>query len=416
MGFRSEFLRILAERGFIYQCTDPEGLDELLLKSRVTGYVGYDCTADSLHVGNLTTIMMLRWLQRTGHRPIALVGGGTSKVGDPSGKDESRRLLSDEEIGHNKRGILGSLSKFLDFSEGGAILVDNATWLDDLRYIPFLREYGVHLTVNRMLTFESVRQRLEREQPLTFLEFNYMVMQAYDFLELSRRYDCRLQMGGSDQWGNIVCGIELAHKKDRVQLHGLTCPLITTASGHKMGKTAQGAVWLNEDKLSPFEYWQYWRNVEDADVGRFLRLFTELPIEEIERLERLQGAEINEAKKILAFEATKLCHGEEAARRAAETAAALFEGRGGGAEALPTVEVSREEVERGIPVVELFTRAGLARSNSEARRLIRGGGARIDDLRIDDEHLVVGPEMFARGEIKLSAGKKRHVRVRLAGG
>ncbi len=415
MPFRSEFLRILEERGFVYQCTDPEGLDALFLKSRVTGYVGYDCTADSLHVGNLTTIMMLRWLQRTGHRPIALVGGGTSKVGDPSGKDESRRLLSEEEIERNKRGILKSLSKFLDFSEGGAILVDNALWLDDLRYIPFLREYGVHLTVNRMLTFESVRQRLEREQPLTFLEFNYMVMQAYDFLELARRYDCRLQMGGSDQWGNIVCGIELAHKKDRRQLYGLTCPLITTASGQKMGKTAQGAVWLDEDRLSPFEYWQYWRNVEDADVGRFLRLFTELPIGEIERLERLRGAEINEAKKILAFEATKLCHGEEAARRAAETAAALFEGRGGGAEALPTVEVAREEVERGIPVVELFTRAGLARSKGEARRLIRGGGARIDDLRIEDEQLVVGAEMFARGEIKLSAGKKRHVRVRVRG-
>jgi len=417
MAFRSEFLRILDERGFIYQCTDPEGLDELFLKMRVTGYVGYDCTADSLHVGNLTTIMMLRWLQRTGHRPIVLVGGGTSKVGDPSGRDESRRLLSDEEIEHNKRGILKSLSKFLDFSESGAILVDNAAWLDDLRYIPFLREYGVHLTVNRMLTFESVRQRLEREQPLTFLEFNYMVMQAYDFLELSRRHDCRLQMGGSDQWGNIVCGIELAHKKDRVQLYGLTCPLITTASGRKMGKTAQGAVWLNGEKLSPFEYWQYWRNVEDADVGRFLRLFTELPIGEIERLERLQGAELNEAKKILAYEATRLCHGERAARHAAETAAVLFEGRGSGdAGALPTVEVTREEAERGIPVVELFTRAGLTRSRGEARRLIRAGGARIDDLRVDDEHLVVGPDMFARGEIRLSAGRKRHVRVQLVDG
>ncbi len=415
--FRSEFLRILDERGFIYQCTDPEGLDELFLRERVTAYVGYDCTADSLHVGNLLTIMMLRWLQRTGHRPIALVGGGTTKVGDPSGKDETRRLLSDEEIEHNKRGILRALSRFLDFSEGGAVLVDNATWLDELRYIPFLREYGRHLTVNRMLGFESVRQRLEREQPLTFLEFNYMVMQAYDFLELARRYGCRLQMGGSDQWGNIVCGIDLAHKKDRLRLFGLTCPLLTTASGTKMGKTVKGAVWLDPDKLPPFEYWQFWRNTEDADVGRFLRLFTELPLDEIARLERLQGAEINEAKKVLAFEATRLAHGEEAARRAAEAARALFEGGGGDVAAVPVLEVPRSELERGIPVVELFTRAGLTRSNGEARRLIRGGGARLDGLRIEDERLVVRPEHFdGRGEIQLSAGRKRHARVRMVEG
>ncbi len=415
--FRSEFLRILDERGFIYQCTDPEGLDELFLRERVTAYVGYDCTADSLHVGHLLTIMMLRWLQRTGHRPVALVGGGTTKVGDPSGKDETRRLLSEEEIERNKRGILESLSRFLDFSEGGALLVDNATWLDELRYIPFLREYGRHLTVNRMLGFESVRQRLEREQPLTFLEFNYMVMQAYDFLELARRHGCRLQMGGSDQWGNIVCGIELAHKKDRIRLFGLTCPLLTTASGAKMGKTVKGAVWLDPQKLSPFEYWQFWRNTEDADVGRFLRLFTELPLAEIARLERLEGAEINEAKKVLAFEATRLAHGEAAARRAAEAARALFEGGGGDVAAVPVLEVSRSELVRGIPVVELFTRAGLTRSNGEARRLIRGGGARLDGLRIGDERLLLRPEHFdGRSEIQLSAGRKRHARVRVVEG
>ncbi len=412
--FRSELLCIYEERGYIYQCTDPEGLDALAAAGPVTAYVGFDCTADSLHVGNLVSIMMLRWLQKTGHRPIALVGGGTTRVGDPSGKEETRRLLSDEEIEANKRGILRSLSKFLDFERGGALLVDNADWLDGLLYIPFLREYGRHLTINRMLTFESVRQRLEREQPLTFLEFNYMVMQAYDFLELARRHDCRLQMGGSDQWGNIVCGIELAHKADRRQLYGLTSPLITTASGAKMGKTAQGAVWLNEDRLSPFEYWQFWRNTEDADVGRFLRLFTELPLEEIARLERLEGAEINEAKKILAFEATRLCHGEEAARRAAEAARALFEGGAGEISALPVVEVPRARLEAGIPVVELFTKAGLTRSNSEARRLIRGGGARIDDLRIEDEQLVVTAEMLKNGQLKLSAGKKRHVLLRAA--
>ncbi len=413
-GFRSDFLRILAERGFVHQCTDPEALDELASRDRLTGYVGFDCTADSLHVGNLLSIMMLRWLQRTGHRPIALVGGGTTKVGDPSGKDESRRLLSDEEIARNKRGILRSLEKFLDFGGGGALLVDNAEWLDRLLYIPFLREVGRHFTVNRMLTFESVRQRLEREQPLTFLEFNYMVMQAYDFLELSRRLDCRLQMGGSDQWGNIVCGIELARRADGSQLFGLTCPLLTTASGAKMGKTARGAVWLNADRLPPFDYWQFWRNTEDADVGRFLRLFTELPLKEIARLERLRGAEINEAKKILAFEATRLAHGEEAAEKAAATARRLFEDGSGSVEALPEVTVPKARLARGVPVVELFTLAGLAKSRGEARRLIRGGGARLDDRRITDEHLVVREADLDRGRLKLSAGRKRHVLVRAA--
>ncbi len=413
-GFRSDFLRVLAERGFIHQCTDPEALDGAAAEGRITGYVGFDCTADSLHVGNLLSIMMLRWLQRTGHRPIALVGGGTTKVGDPSGKDESRRLLSEEEIARNRAGILRSLEKFLDFGGGEALLVDNAEWLDRLLYIPFLREVGRHFTINRMLAFESVRQRLEREQPLTFLEFNYMVMQAYDFLELSRRFDCRLQMGGSDQWGNIVCGIELARRAEGRQLFGLTCPLLTTASGAKMGKTAQGAVWLNEDRLPPFEYWQFWRNTEDADVGRFLRLFTELPLEEIARLERLQGAEINEAKKILAFEATRLAHGEEAARKAADAARRLFEGGEGSVAALPEVTVPRTRLAEGVPVVELFTLAGLAKSRGEARRLIRGGGARLDDRRITDEHLMIREADLGDGALKLSAGRKRHVLVRAA--
>ncbi len=413
-GFRSDFLRVLAERGFIHQCTDPEALDAAASEGRITGYVGFDCTADSLHVGNLLSIMMLRWLQRTGHRPIALVGGGTTKVGDPSGKDESRRLLSEEEIARNKAGILRSLEKFLDFGSGEALLVDNAEWLDRLLYIPFLREVGRHFTINRMLTFESVRQRLEREQPLTFLEFNYMVMQAYDFLELSRRLDCRLQMGGSDQWGNIVCGIELARRVDGSQLFGLTCPLLTTASGAKMGKTAQGAVWLNEDRLPPFEYWQFWRNTEDADVGRFLRLFTELPLEEIARLERLQGAEINEAKKILAFEATRLAHGEAAARQASDAARRLFEGGEGSVAALPEVTVPRSRLAEGVPVVELLTMAGLAKSRGEARRLIRGGGARLDDRRITDEHLMIREADLGDGALKLSAGRKRHVLVRAA--
>ncbi|GBD43498.1 Tyrosine--tRNA ligase [bacterium HR40] len=412
VAWRSEFLKVLHERGFVHQCTDAETLDELAAKQPITGYVGFDCTADSLHAGHLISIMMLRWLQRTGHRPIALVGGGTTKVGDPSGKDEARPLLSDAEIERNKAGIRRNLERFLDF-ERGALLVDNAAWLDGLLYIPFLREYGRHFTINRMLTFDSVRLRLEREQPLTFLEFNYMVMQAYDFLELWRRFGCRLQMGGSDQWGNIVCGIELTRRVEGVQLFGLTCRLLTTASGAKMGKTAQGAVWLDPAKLSPFDYWQYWRNTEDRDVGRFLRLFTELPLSEIERLERLAGAELNEAKKILAFEQTRLVHGEEEARRAAAAAQALFEGGGGDRAAIPVVEVPRTRFVQGIRVAELLRLAGLAPSNSEARRLIRGGGARLDGRRLEDEQLVLGPEFAEKEEIELSAGRKRHVRVRV---
>ena len=331
---RSEFARAVVERGFVHQVTDLEGLDRFAAGDRVVAYVGFDCTADSLHVGHLVSIMLLRWLQRTGHRPIALIGGGTTKVGDPSGKDESRQLLDEATIARNIRGIRRSLESFLEFGErpDQALVANNAEWLDELRYIEFLRGYGRHFTVNRMLTFESVKQRLEREQPLTFLEFNYMIMQAYDFLELARRYGCQLQMGGSDQWGNIVNGVELGRRVDGRELFGLTTPLITTASGAKMGKTAQGAVWLNEDRLSSFDYWQYWRNVDDADVGRFLRLFTELPLAEIERLEALAGAELNDAKKILADEATRLCRGEMAAAPQREQARGIFERKlsGGG--------------------------------------------------------------------------------------
>jgi tyrosyl-tRNA synthetase len=410
---RSELIRELVARGFLHQATDLDGLDQLAATTRVTAYIGFDCTADSLHVGNLVSIMMLRWLQRTGHRPIALIGGGTTKVGDPSFRDESRPLLTDEQIERNKAGIRRSLEGFLDFGEGGALLVDNAEWLDRLGYIPFLRDFGTHFTINRMLTFDSIRMRLEREQPLTLLEFNYMVMQAYDFLELARRYDCRLQMGGSDQWGNIVNGVELGRRVDGVGLHGLTTPLITTSSGAKMGKTAQGAVWLNEDRLPAFDYWQYWRNVDDADVGRFLRLFTELPLDEIERLEGLEGAEINDAKKILADEATRLCHGEQATRGARAAAEAIFEAAGGAsAHDLPSIEIARTELERGIGVVDLLRRSGLAASNGEARRLIRGGGARLNDARISDESLVVDGSHLVDGQLTLSAGKKRHVRIR----
>jgi tyrosyl-tRNA synthetase len=413
-GLRSELLRTLEARGYIHQCTDPAGLDALAAAHKVTGYVGYDCTADSLHIGHLVSIMMLRTLQRLGHRPVALVGGGTTKVGDPSGKDESRQLLTEAQIEANKEGIKGSLAKFLDFGPGGAMLVDNALWLDRLGYIPFLRDFGTHFTINRMLTFDSVRLRLEREQPLTLLEFNYMVMQAYDFLELSRRYGCRLQMGGSDQWGNIVNGVELGRRIDGTQLFGLTTPLIMTASGQKMGKTAAGAVWLDPTRRTPFEYWQFWRNTEDADVGRFLRLFTELPLDEVARLERLEGAELNEAKKVLAYEATRLCHGVDAAEQAATAARAVFEGGGEGIEGLPVVVCDGARLAAGLPVIELLFIAGLAASNGEARRLVRGGGARLNDAKIDDETLLVDLSAVQDGHIKLSAGKKRHVLVRPA--
>jgi tyrosyl-tRNA synthetase len=410
---RSDFLREAMERGFVQDCTDPQGLEAELRQGVVTAYVGYDCTADSLHVGSLVSIMLLRLFQRCGHRPIVLMGGGTTKVGDPSGKDEQRQLLSEEQIARNMTGIRGVFEKFLRFGGGAAdaLMVDNAEWLDSLGYIEFLREVGRHFSINRMLTFDSVRQRLDREQPLTFLEFNYMILQAYDFVELARRYGCKLQMGGSDQWGNIVNGVELGRRLDQRALYGLTTPLITTASGAKMGKTATGAVWLNAEKRSAYEYWQFWRNAEDADVGRFLKLFTELPLKEIARLEALGGAERNEAKKVLATEATALAHGRAAAEAAAETARRTFE-EGASGEALPTIVVARAELERGIPVFELLHRAGLAPSKGEARRLVKGGGARLNDKAVSDEmRPVTSADLDADGSIKLSAGKKRHALI-----
>jgi tyrosyl-tRNA synthetase len=414
-SLKSDFLCTLRDRGFIHQCTDLEALDAKAAEGPVTAYIGFDATADSLHVGSMVSIMLLRWLQKTGHKPIVLMGGGTTKVGDPSGKDESRRLLSDEEIAGNIASIRRVFERFLSFGDGpaDAVMVNNADWLDDLAYIPFLREVGRHFTINRMLAFDSVKLRLEREQPLTFLEFNYMILQAYDFLELARRLDCRLQMGGSDQWGNIVNGVELARRIAGKELYGLTTPLIATASGAKMGKTAEGAVWLNENRLSAYDYWQFWRNTEDGDVGRFLRLFTELPLDEIERLEALEGAEINEAKKILATEATGLCRGPEAAAAAEETARQTFEEGKLGAE-LPSIEVARAEFADGVALFELMRRAGLAESNGAARRLIKGGGARLNDAVIAEESRQVGlDDLDAEGVAKLSAGKKRHALVRI---
>ena len=411
---RSAFLTVATERGFIHQCTDFAALDARLAKGPVTAYVGYDCTADSLHIGNLMSIMLLRWFQKTGNKPIVLMGGGTTKIGDPSGKDESRQLLSDEQIARNMAGIRQFFAKFLQFGNraSDAVMVNNADWLDELRYIPFLRDVGRHFSVNRMLTQDSVRLRLERDQPLSFLEFNYPILQAYDFLELSRRFECELQMGGSDQWGNIVAGVELARRADSRALFGLTTPLVTTASGAKMGKSAQGAVWLNAERLSPYEYWQFWRNTEDADVGRFLRLFTELPLADIEKLEGLRDAKINDAKKVLATKATALCHGREAAEAAAETARDVFEAGAAGSE-LPEFALPRDALERGIAAFELFARAGLAGSNSEARRLIKGSGARINDVVVKSEtQSVTLADLDPQGLIKLSAGRKRHAIVR----
>ena len=411
---RSEFLRNVAERGFIHQCTDEPGLDGLLAGGApVVCYIGFDCTADSLHVGSLVPIMLLRWWQRTGHKPIVLMGGGTTKVGDPSGKDESRQLLDDDKIAANMDGIRRVFSQFLEFGDGptDAVMMNNADWLDALEYIPFLRDYGRHFSVNRMLGFDSVKLRLDREQPLSFLEFNYMIVQAYDFLEIHRRSGCVLQMGGSDQWGNIVNGIELARRADGAALYGLTSPLITTASGEKMGKTAGGAVWLNADRLRPYEYSQFWRNTADADVARFLGLFTELPMDEIDRLGALEGVEINEAKKILALEATRLCHGEAAATEADETARRTFE-QGESAEGLPRFELARDTLEAGLPVIDLFVQAGLVASKGEARRLIRGGGGRLNDTAIDNEMRQVTPaDLNADGVVKLSAGRKKHVLI-----
>jgi tyrosyl-tRNA synthetase len=411
---RSPFLSAATERGFIHQCTDLGALDARLEEGRLTAYVGYDCTADSLHVGSLVSIMLLRLWQRCGHRPIVLMGGGTTRIGDPSFRDTARPLLDDADIQHNMAGIRRVFDKFIQFGDGptDAVMVNNADWLDELRYIPLLRDVGRHFSVNRMLTQDSIRLRLEREQPLSFLEFNYPILQAYDFVELARRFGCELQIGGSDQWGNIVGGVELARRMDGRTLYGLTTPLLATAAGDKMGKTAQGAVWLNAERLKPYEYWQFWRNAEDADVSRFLRLFTELPIDEIRRLERLRNGEINEAKKVLATAATALCHGRAAADAAAETARAVFEEGGEGSD-LPQTELPRELFERGVPVFDLFSRAGLAASNGEARRLIRGGGARINETVIKDEtHLVRLADLGPDGSLKLSAGRKRHAIVR----
>jgi len=411
---KSDVLRELKARGFIHQATDEAGLDKLLRTERVGGYIGFDCTAPSLHVGNLLGIVMLRKLQQAGHRPIVLIGGGTTKVGDPSGKDESRKLLSDAEIAANIAGIESVFAKFLSFGGGdtGAVMVNNAEWLDTLNYIDFLRDYGRHFSVNRMLTYDSVRLRLEREQPLSFVEFNYMVLQAYDFIELYRRLGCRLQMGGSDQWGNIVSGIELGRRADGVELFGLTSPLLITASGAKMGKTASGAVWLNADMLSPYDYWQYWRNSEDADVDRFLKLFTELPLNEIAKLAKLKGAELNEAKKILATEATALVHGRDAADRAAETARTTFE-KGEIAQSLPTLEVPRADLEKGLGVLNASILAGFVQSTGEARRQIKGGGIKVNDEPVSNERQLLTPsDLTPDGVIKLSLGKKRHALIR----
>lgn len=411
---RSDLVRVLQERGYIHQCTDLEALDQAALEGVVTCYVGYDATADSLHIGHLISIMMLRWLQKTGHRPITLMGGGTTKVGDPTDKDKQRPLLTDAVINANLASIQATFAKFLSFGgdHNAAIMANNADWLEKLGYVEFLRDYGVHFTINRMLTFDSVKLRLEREQPLSFLEFNYMLMQATDFLELFRRFGCTLQMGGSDQWGNIINGVELVRRVEGAQAFGLTTPLLTTASGQKMGKSLGGAVWLNADRLSPYDYWQVWRNTEDADVGKFLRLFTELPLDEIARLEALGGAEINEAKKVLANEATTLLHGREAAETAAAASRTAFE-QGGVSADLPTIEVPRGELETGVPLSNLAADAGLASSRSEARRLAQGGGLRINDVaETDGQRAVTLADCNADGVIKLAAGRKKIVLVR----
>ena len=404
---KSEFLAEAKARGFVFQCTDEEALDAACAAGPIAGYAGFDLTADSLHVGHMIPIMLLRLFQKHGHKPVALMGGGTTRIGDPSFREEARQLLSDEQIGKNLIGIRKNLEAFIDFS-AGAELVNNADWLDQLSYIALLRDVGVHFSINRMLSFDSVKQRLDREQGLTFLEFNYSILQSYDFRELNRRLGVVLQMGGSDQWGNIVCGIDLVRRTEQKGVFGLTTPLITTASGAKMGKSAAGAVWLSAEKLSPYNYWQFWRNTEDADVGRFLKLFTDLPLDEIARLETLDGAEINQAKIILATEATALAHGRAAAEEAAEAARKLFE-QGVAAEGLPSITVPEAEFGEGIPAFALFVKAGLAATNGEARRLIRGGGGRVDDMVIADEAQLITP----KPEQKLSAGKKHHVLVKL---
>ena len=411
MSFKSEFLRTLDERGFVHQCSDFAGLDALAQKHQAVGYIGFDCTAVSLHIGSLIQIMMLYWLQQSGNKAVALMGGGTTRVGDPSGRDQSRRLLSLDEIEANKDGIKQVFARFLRFGNGksDAIMLDNAEWLTKLNYIDFLRDVGRHFSVNRMLAMDSVKLRLERDQEMSFIEFNYMCLQAYDFVELSRRVGCNLQMGGSDQWGNIITVVDLGRRMGTPQLYALTTPLLTTASGAKMGKTAAGAVWLNAELFSPYDYWQFWRNTEDADVGRFLRLFTLLPLDEIARLQALNGAEINEAKKTLATEATRLLHGEKAAIEAAKTARETFE-EGALAQSLPTVELPRAELDAGLGVLTAFVRAGLVTSNGEARRQIKGGGLRLNDVPVIDERAMLRPsDLSPEGVVKLSLGRKRHV-------
>ncbi len=415
-NYRSEYLRTLDQRGFLHQLTDAEGLDAALRDKTLVAYIGFDCTAPSLHVGSLLQIMLLRHFQKAGHKPIVLMGGGTTLIGDPSGRDESRKLLTPENISTNTAAIRGIFDGFLEFGDGpsDAVMIDNYDWLGDLDYIDFLREVGPNFTVNKMLGFESVKRRLEREQPLTFLEFNYMILQAYDFVELHRRLGCTLQMGGSDQWGNIVNGIDLGRRLEAAELFGLTSPLITTADGEKMGKTAAGAVWLNEEALSSYDYWQYWRNVDDRDVGRFLRLFTELDVDEIARMEILKGEEINQAKKVLADEATRLCRGGAAAKTAAETARRTFE-KGDLDDNLPSITLRRDDLAAGKPLIDLYVEAGLASSKKEARRLIEQGGARVDGTLVEAVDQVIVADNFGIGDrLKLSAGRKRHALVKLA--
>ena len=416
-AYKSDFLNILAERGFIHQVSEPDALDARALAGPITGYIGFDCTAASLHVGSLLPIMMLHWMQQTGHRPIALMGGGTTRVGDPSGKDESRRILTDAMIEQNLTGIRAIFAKFLKFegAGGNAVMANNADWLNKLNYIDFLRDVGRHFSVNRMLSFDSVKMRLDRQQELSFLEFNYMVLQAYDFVELNKRTGCILQMGGSDQWGNIVNGIDLGRRMMNAQLFALTSPLITTSSGAKMGKTAAGAVWLNADLMSPYDYWQYWRNSEDGDVTRFLKLFTVLPLDEIAKLGALKGAEINEAKKVLATEATALVHGRQAAEEAAGTARKTFE-EGALAENLPTIEIARAELDKGLGVLTAFAdKTGLVTSNGDARRQVKAGGLKVNDKTVTDEKMVLtAKDLTPEGVIKLSLGRKKHVLLKPA--
>ncbi len=410
---RSEFLRVILERGYMHQCTDLEGLDKRLCQGPAAAYIGFDCTARSLHVGGLMQIMLLRWWQKTGNKPLVMMGGGTTRIGDPTGRDDARKLLSDADIAENMAGIRSVFDTYLTFGDGptDAEMINNGDWLNHLNYIDFLRDYGRHFTINRMLTFDSVKMRLEREQAMTFLEFNYMILQGYDFLELWNRYRCVLQMGGSDQWGNIINGVELTRRVQQAELFGLTSPLLTTSSGIKMGKSLNGAVWINADMLPAYDFWQYWRNTEDADVGRFLRLYTELPLDEIARLEKLQGAEINEAKKILATEVTTLARGAKAAQEAAETARQAFE-EGRSAENLPSITVPQAELDAGLTAVALLVRAGLSPSNSEAKKLVAQGGAKLNDAVITDPQGRIDSSALVDGALKLTAGKKRHILVR----